>query len=66
MLPRLWYSVRSFSQSGILAGSPAGTNGVYGNETAGSRGGNVCVPAKVRSSNGVPFASRYGSADLGM
>ena len=63
MLPRLWYSVTSLSQSGTLTcSSPAGITGLYGKLTSASSGGNVSVPAKSRSSKTLPLASRYGDA----
>ena len=45
-VPRLWYIVGSLSHAGTFTSSwPAGTTGVYGNETAGSIAGNVSPSA---------------------
>ena len=45
--PRLWYSVGSFSQAGTFTVLSASLRkvGVYGNDVAASRAGNVFVPA---------------------
>ena len=60
--PRLWYSVSSFSQLGTFS-MPVLFSGVSGKLVFGFSlsAGKLSVPAKSRSSNGVPAAVRYGS-----
>src|ERR671922_449816 len=75
--PRLWYRLTSFSQAGTLTSrSASGTHGWYGKLLKGAGGsghdgwpvgasvGKELVPAKSRSSNGVPVAVRYGEASF--
>src|SRR5919204_5510735 len=75
--PRLWYRLTSFSQAGTLTSrSASGTQGWYGKLVkdvggsehdgwpVGARVGKKLVPAKSRSSKGIPAAVRYGDWSL--
>src|SRR5919201_1619816 len=75
--PRLWYRLTSFSHAGTLTSrSASGTHGWYGKLVkndggsehdgwpVGASAGKELVPAKSRSSKGVPAAVRYGETSF--